>query len=1069
MTSSPRVHLGLALALVGCGPSPDPPEPGLIVEQATSTVVFQASTDFSSTQGVRGWSYLDRDRNGGEQPMRFDASQNRWQGREQYALLWAGGGHPGNTYTAILRWKAPASGSLHVTGRFADGHSGCGTDGVSVSVRRASALLWSRTIVRDDTTGASFDLTLSVAGGDALDFVVAKGIDNGCDSTSFNPRIELIASPSPPGGSTSPSADARYVLLTEPKVSPAASSAIPGDLVERFSGADGGEVVVTVRKPLQGGSISIAPGSGESGDRYFARAVSAAKSAGARLLKIPAGTYRFSQAAVIRNISDLVIDGSGSTFVFSNNPYTTQGGLRLELCTRIAVRNLNIEWDLDANGLRLASMGRVVASSGGAYVQLSTPPAVPLKARAVTEFVGGEWSWDRPSIEDYLDDNTWIGVDGRSPVTAALSNLAGKTVMVRHFIGENAGVSSYRCDDLTLDAVVLRRGPSLGFLLTGGRGLHVKNCRVERKIGDLISASADAVHVSALAGDIVIEGNDFSFQGDDSVNIHGNLLGVASLDGLTARISGKLWMLDYVDAGSAVMFFDSGYNYLGQGVVSAADPASGTIAFTSGPPAATKIILNLSMSPRRFIIRDNYFHQHRGRGVLVSGADGLVQGNTIEKVNLAGIHVNASTTYWGEGPGGYNVTVTKNRLADVGANNPEAAPAAINILSDDPIKPASPVVNRVVKLAGNVFASLRNPQALAVHVDETSSDVQRLGDHYWVQRTYDAGSGDHDLLYSGHVGTGRREGDPFFGVFLDDWTLGLVPLYNCRSGSDNFASRDRDCAGATKIGTVGYLWAQPGGTAGPPVYECRAYRDSFVSMRSDCEGPDVTRAGILGYSALPGTATPVACAGTTLTWGMGCSASVPASGDGTTLALSSSAPGTSGSAAATCSAGSWTLQASACAAAAIVFEQPAQLTGSQGTNGWYYQKFNGSYTNLDGFDGAGQRWFQAGQAYLFVGGDWMHPGGAYDPVKRWVAPAAGSARITGTVSRPDPNGDGVQVAIIANDAWIWSRDLRPGETASFDLTRSLAQGDWIAFKVHKRGDTGYDYTHFTQRIALSSP
>lgn len=202
MRSSPRSSLartasdlrvlgvGLPLLALACGQATDL-DPENMAESAALAQVFQAAADFSATQGFRGWYYLDRDGGGLDQPMTFDAQGNHWQGREQYSLLWSAGGHPGNAYAAVLRWKAPVAGSLRITGRTADAHAGCGTDGVSVSIQKGSTVLWSRTIPRDDTGGSTFDLTASVASGENIDFVIQKGVDNGCDSTAFDPRIEL--------------------------------------------------------------------------------------------------------------------------------------------------------------------------------------------------------------------------------------------------------------------------------------------------------------------------------------------------------------------------------------------------------------------------------------------------------------------------------------------------------------------------------------------------------------------------------------------------------------------------------------------------------------------------------------------------------------------------------------------------------------------------------------------------------------------------------------------------------------------------------------------------------------
>lgn len=156
--------------------------------------VFQASTDFSGIQGHRGWSYLDS----GDGLMSFEAKNNRWQGSEQYLQLSATGGHPGNTSGAVRRWGAPQDGTIRITGNARDLHPGCGTDGVTVSIKKNAAILWRQSISRDNTTGHDFDLTATVVAGDTIDFVIDRGADNGCDTTHFDPTITLTPSASEP-------------------------------------------------------------------------------------------------------------------------------------------------------------------------------------------------------------------------------------------------------------------------------------------------------------------------------------------------------------------------------------------------------------------------------------------------------------------------------------------------------------------------------------------------------------------------------------------------------------------------------------------------------------------------------------------------------------------------------------------------------------------------------------------------------------------------------------------------------------------------------------------------------
>jgi hypothetical protein len=170
--------LGIMLNFGGGGLS-------LYLAEAQSTT-YQASTDFSGTQGYRSWYYLDST----GASMTFDPANNRWKGGEQYLLLGPSWGHPGNGPDAVRRWVSPQRGSVRTIGNARDGDPG-GGDGVMVSIRKGASVLWQQVIENGNTTGFNFDVTATVAAGEAIDFVINKRAHNYYDSTHFDPKIVL--------------------------------------------------------------------------------------------------------------------------------------------------------------------------------------------------------------------------------------------------------------------------------------------------------------------------------------------------------------------------------------------------------------------------------------------------------------------------------------------------------------------------------------------------------------------------------------------------------------------------------------------------------------------------------------------------------------------------------------------------------------------------------------------------------------------------------------------------------------------------------------------------------------
>jgi hypothetical protein len=163
-----------------------------IVPQPSGSQAFKASADFSSSQGHRGWSYLD---SSGTR-MVYDPAALRWVG-EAYCWIWASGVHPNNR-DAIRRWTVPQSGTISITGNVHDLDGG-GGDGVRAIIRKNGVELWRATIANGNGVGVNFSIPTTVTAGNTIDFVINRIGDSRWDSTAFDPTIVL--SPATPTGS----------------------------------------------------------------------------------------------------------------------------------------------------------------------------------------------------------------------------------------------------------------------------------------------------------------------------------------------------------------------------------------------------------------------------------------------------------------------------------------------------------------------------------------------------------------------------------------------------------------------------------------------------------------------------------------------------------------------------------------------------------------------------------------------------------------------------------------------------------------------------------------------------
>jgi len=174
-----RVYLG----------NPVLPTPTATIGPGTSP--WDAAADFSLRHGAESWYY-----------QYLDASTFRSMISDGYkwtvpdapnCALVAWGGTP-STHPVVRKWVSPITGWVRITGVAAKENTSCG-DGVTASIRKNAVTLWSKDLAYANATGHNFDLTVSVAPGDALYFILAQRSNDACDATFFHPYITQVTAP----------------------------------------------------------------------------------------------------------------------------------------------------------------------------------------------------------------------------------------------------------------------------------------------------------------------------------------------------------------------------------------------------------------------------------------------------------------------------------------------------------------------------------------------------------------------------------------------------------------------------------------------------------------------------------------------------------------------------------------------------------------------------------------------------------------------------------------------------------------------------------------------------------
>jgi hypothetical protein len=160
--------------------------------------VWQASTDYSNTQGYRNWRYMTYVPSTAGNPGTYELMVyglnyygfDSWHYEPLYGDYIVGGFmHPSGLETARV-WESPVAGTVRVTGTAAKWDPN-GGDGVYVTIWKNGSLLWDATIAFDDLVGHGYDLTVDVRPGDWLIFRVNRINDQNYDSILFDPRIAV--------------------------------------------------------------------------------------------------------------------------------------------------------------------------------------------------------------------------------------------------------------------------------------------------------------------------------------------------------------------------------------------------------------------------------------------------------------------------------------------------------------------------------------------------------------------------------------------------------------------------------------------------------------------------------------------------------------------------------------------------------------------------------------------------------------------------------------------------------------------------------------------------------------
>jgi len=442
-------------------------------------------------------------------------------------------------------------------------------------------------------------------------------------------------------------------------------------------------------------AVAAAPVAADNPVQAF---IDAAVADGQTEITLPGGELRLDSGVLVNGAQDLVIDGAGSTLVFMD---WRAGGIELRSCARVTLRDLSIDY-----GPLPFTQGTIVALSEDRSVcEFEVHDGYPALSEDYLARQCYVYEPDRPRLRWGVPDIYPRSVEAIGERRGRITVSTQTPMLERVQVGDRvvltirgtAAVHLNTCADVTLEDLTVHASPGIAIMgryLTGGNVFR----RVAIEPGPppagatqprLMSACADGLNVAYATRGPLIEDCSFRAQGDDSVNLHGATLVVCAVEDGALVLGwpyGGAPFEEMVEPGALVRGLRPGsFEIVGEATVAAIERVR------EAPEAWREQVQ--AMWPRRelgtgrffrvtldgtlpvevgecvdipalacpgFVIRNCSFSDHRARGLRIMASDGLIEGNTIERVQQAAITIGAEYGFWRAADAGsrYGLTVS---------------------------------------------------------------------------------------------------------------------------------------------------------------------------------------------------------------------------------------------------------------------------------------------------------------------------------------------------------------------------------------------------------------------------
>ena len=410
---------------------------------------------------------------------------------------------------------------------------------------------------------------------------------------------------------------------------------------------------------------------------------------------VPTGVYRFGDGAdlLMDTTFDVEIDAQDSTFLFRK----TKGKLfSIHHSERVAIRNLVVDWDWDADPL--ASVVEAVAKSDDGRsvdlrfadyaafprrdVRVADLSEIERETRRMPSGGGVHVAFEFFKGRGAPEAAEWVAPDTLR-VTAGAAQWErvrpGMLFLMRHYVYDMNAFHLISDRHLTFDNVHVRSCPGMGFLASGTQEhWQILHSSVHPGEGSRrpIAATADAIHAGSSRGFIRIEDTLLGGGGDDTLNLHDGSVYALRLDAhRLLTLNHNNLPGNYFWKGHRVEFREEDFSPAGftgtLAEVRRVDLGRGRVELVfeeelPEPAGRGFVLFNRAYGTHDVLVRGCTFDNFP-RGILLMADNATIEDNTFRFGKAGGIKIESGYTMkvWSEGYGATNVVIRGNRFASV--------------------------------------------------------------------------------------------------------------------------------------------------------------------------------------------------------------------------------------------------------------------------------------------------------------------------------------------------------------------------------------------------------------------